>query len=178
MQVVLKITKWYHFKNNCWNKWFINVSAIIVVSAPSMGKHICMLYYFHCADRVLCVNGSALFWLYILKERRWDPLPEVSTIRPQSTPLSKYHGSVLTSCSAGLSWGFMTDLSTRSDRTAWSLREDDREKGCWAILFFFFFSCQKLPFFPVCALVAPTSFMVTAVKTLSDYNAPQSESSY
>ncbi len=28
-------------------------------------------------------------------------------------------------------------------------------------------------FFSVCALVAPTSFMVTAVKTLSDYSAPQ-----
>lgn len=97
------------------------------------------------------------------KERPWDPLPEVSTIRPQSTLLSKYHGSTLTSCAAGWCWNNKSSAILRgskmiSPNTLTGLHEEDEwEKWgrqyilCVNIhihIYTFFF--QELPFYNMC----------------------------
>lgn len=173
-------------KNN-QTKW--SISWIYLCSSffplpvePSTGKQVMLfLYYF----QNICINGSALLWLFIWT--RDAGIPFLKSAQLDHNQHSSAN-SALTSCAARWCWNNkssailsgprMVSLNTLS---AW--QDCTSRPGGWEqegatnhLLdsFEFFKKSSGATFFsPICALVVPTSFMVTAVKTLSDYNAPQ-----
>ena len=153
------------------------------------------LFFFFCPPLV-SVLAALQFWaMHYMQQCLCIHLDVQTQLRPQSTLLSKsstrQHIHIPVQCSdAGvtnppsLSAVLQQELShcplhlLDSPACIWSSRPGGWEREWkvvrrrWrgkACLIFFF-----LPFFSICALVAPTSFMVTAVKTWLDYSAPQS----
>lgn len=150
---------------------------------PSTGKQVMLfLYYF----QNICINGSALFGLFIWT--RDAGIPFLKSAQLDHNQHSSAN-SALTSCAARWCWNNKSSAIFSGPRVvslntllAWqdcTSRPGGREQE-WATnhlldSFKFFLKSSGATFFfsPICALVVPTSFMVTAVKTLSDYNAPQ-----